>query len=194
MTDIKFFLATFAAISAFTLPALADCKSDLTAVIANTISGGGYHQETSIVSGTTKIAMHGDVIPPDQFDITMPQGRMIMTKAGTWMQHGGKWMKMPDTMRKIVLGQVSMGMSQGMKNMKNLKCLGTQPYDGGSYTAYEFDSSALVMGVASNSHAIVYVTDGRPAVIVIDGQAMGRKSRTIQKLTYDPSITITAPK
>ena len=195
MTKASHFFLVFVASTCATLAqARADCKADLEAVIANTKTAGPYHQVTTITSGATTMNMQGNVILPDQFDITMPQGRMIMSKKGTWMQRDGKWMKMPDAMRKMVGNQVGMAGTQSMKNVTNLKCLGNQTYDGASYTAFDFDSSATVMGIASTSHATMYVSDGKPAVVIVDGQAMGRKSHTVQKITYDPSLKITEPK
>lgn len=138
--------------------------------------------------------MSGNIIPPDQFDITTGQGRMILTKEGAWMQQGGQWSQMPDSIRKMMGGQAAIATEQALNNATNIKCLGDQAFDGTSYTAYEFDTSGEIMGVKTTSHATIYAADGRPAVSVIDGEAMGQKSHTVQKITYDSSITISVPK
>jgi hypothetical protein len=44
-----------------------------------------------MTSGTT--TMEGNIILPDQFDLKMPQGRMMIAAQGTWMQQNGKWYK-----------------------------------------------------------------------------------------------------
>ena len=84
---------------------------------------------------------------------------------------------------------------QGMKNVKNLQCLGSQTYQGAQYNTFSFDSSGETMGIKSSSHIMMY-TDGnnRPAWMEIDGKAMGKASKTIQHITFDPSITINPPK
>ena len=117
-----------------------------------------------------------------------------MLKSGTWMKMGGKWTAMPQ-MSGMVQGMVSQGMAQGMKNVKNLQCLGSQTYQGAQYNTFSFDSSGETMGIKSSSHIMMY-TDGnnRPAWMEIDGKAMGKASKTIQHITFDPSITINPPK
>ncbi len=174
--------------------AWADCKADLNTAWNNAMHGSPYHAETKVTSAGTNIEMMGNIIPPDQIDMQTPQGRMIMTKKGVWMQQGGKWTKMPDVMRKMIGGQVSVVSDQTMKNVSNLKCLGEKEFEGKSYTAYEFDTSGTAMGIKAQSHVTLYTEDGKIAVSVIDGEAMGQKSHTVQKITYDDSITITEPK
>lgn len=189
---LKFALATAAML--YAVPAHADCMAEISSVMAGARTVGPYHQATTMISASRTMNIEGNVILPDQFDINMPQGRMIMTKNGAWMQKGGKWTKMPDTMRKMLGANVAQGAASSLKNIINTKCLGAQDFEGNSHTTYEFDTSGVAMGIKSKSHVTLYVDDGKPVVMVIDGEAMGRKSHTVQKITYDASIKITEPK
>ena len=173
-------VASFALL-AMSTASLADCASDLNDVLAASMTSGPFRTETSISSAGTDMQMTGNIIPPDQFDINTGQGRMILTKEGAWMQQGGQWTQMPDMVRKMVGGQAAIATEQTLKNATNIKCLGEKDFEGKSYAAYEFDTTGEMMGVKATSHVVIYAEGGKPAVSIIDGEAMGQKSHTVQK-------------
>jgi hypothetical protein len=182
------------ALLALTSQAKADCMADLKSVMDAHMTAGSYHVSMIMNMGAKTMKNEADVILPSSFHMKSDKMEAIMLKSGTWMKMGGKWISMPQ-ISGMVQGMVSQGMAQGMKNVKNLQCLGSQTYQDAQYNAFSFDSSGEVMGIKSSSHITMYVDDSnRPAWMEIDGKAMGKASKTIQHITFDPSITINPPK
>ena len=182
------------ALLAATSQAKADCMADLKTVMDAHMTAGPYHVSMVMNLGAKVMKNEADVIMPSSFHMKSDKMEAIMLKSGTWMKMGGKWMSMPQ-MSGMVQGMISQGMAQGMKNVKNLQCLGSQTYQGAQYNTFSFDSSGEVMGIKSTSHIMMYTDDSnRPAWMEIDGKAMGKASKTIQHITFDSSITINPPK
>ena len=172
----------------------ADCLSELSAIMDAHKTAGPYHVSMTSHFGGKTMQNEADVILPSSFHMKSAMMEAIMLKSGTWMKIGGKWQTMPGQMTAIMQSNLANGMEQGLKNVKNLKCLGSQTYQNGQFTAYEFDSSGEAMGIKATSHITMYTTDNKPVWMVIDGMAMGKKSNMVQKITFDPSITINPPK
>jgi hypothetical protein len=182
------------ALLAATSQAKADCMADLKAIMDAHMTAGPYHVSMVMNTGATTMKNEADVIMPSSFHMKFDKMEAIMLKSGTWMKMGGKWKSMPQ-MSGMVQGMISQGMAQGMKNIKNLQCLGSQTYQGAQYNTFSFDSSGEAMGIKSTSHIMMYTDDSnRPAWMEIDGKAMGKASKTIQHITFDSSITINPPK
>jgi hypothetical protein len=191
---MKKFIFVAATLLSSATSANADCAAELQAIMQGHATAGPYHvtMDQTMADKTRKI--EADVILPSSFHMKMPEMETIMLKQGTWMKMDGKWRAMPGAMSGAVAKAVSTGMEKGMANVKNLQCLGPQSVEGKTYTTYDFDSSGEAMGVKATSHVTLYKGDnGLPAIMIIDGEAMGHKSKTVQHITYDPSITISPP-
>lgn len=188
-------LISLAAICAAATSALADCNAEFAGIWQGFMKAGPYHVEMQMTgAGGGTGAMQGDVIRPDKFHMTMPQGEMIMIGENVWMNMGGAWRQMPGTPGKMIKGQMSQSLDSGFKNHTNVQCLGATTYRDKAVTAYAFDSAGTFAGIKAKSHLQVYTINNLPAFIVVDGEAMGHKSHTEQAITYDPSITIAPPK
>ncbi|HLA01767.1 MAG TPA: hypothetical protein VJ019_03315 [Aestuariivirga sp.] len=176
--------------------ALADCKADLQNVIDGHLKSGPYHADITVTADGNTMKFSGDIILPDQFHMTMPQAEMIKTTAGMWMKMAGKWQALPASVAKTMQSPIDQGIAEGLKNVENLACLGAQTYENQNLIGFEFDSHGEVGGSKGTAHTVMYVDPATnlPAWVIINGEAMGKKSTTTQHLTFDSSITITAPK
>jgi hypothetical protein len=176
-------------------PAAADCVADIKSIMEMMTTAGAYHVKTRVTSGGFDTRMEGKVRLPDHFDMGTPQGRMILTPEGMWMQTGGAWQQMPATMRDSIKSMMTQGMNMSVSNMTSAQCLGNQNYEGGTYAAYSFNSSGTLMGIESKASVTLYAdSGGKPAWMVVDGEAMGQKSLTVQQIIFDNSIVISPPK
>ena len=90
-------LATVAAL-AFTAPAQADCLADLKSVLVGSLTGGPYVME--LVSDD--MTMTAEVVPPAAIHAKTLIGgatqEMTVHDGKAWMQMGGTWTAMPDSM------------------------------------------------------------------------------------------------
>ena len=192
--ELKFlFLATTALLMAASA-AQADCTAEIKAMMDAHIKAGPYHVTMESTMGAMGTKMEGDVILPSSFHMKSDKMETVLLANGAWMKMGGKWMAMPAAMSTQVGASIKSNMDTSKMNLANVQCLGTQQVEGQSYTGYSFDSSAEVMGIKATSRITAYKSsNGLPAIMIIDGEAMGRKSKMTQHITYDPSIKISAP-
>jgi hypothetical protein len=173
--------------------AWADCTSDVSAIMEMQKTTSYRVEMTSEGAGAvTKTT--ADVVPPDRFHVKAQGMEMIMADGKAWMKMGGAWQQMPGEMAATMSQMINSGMDQGIAGLKNVSCLGSQDYEGESFETYSFETSGELSGISSKARVTMYVDDGNmPAWMVIDGEAMGMKSKTVQKITVDPSIEIKAP-
>ncbi|MFO1034268.1 MAG: hypothetical protein U1E15_09415 [Hyphomicrobiales bacterium] len=175
--------------------ATAACKDDLAAVIDKHKSSGPYHVSmTTSATGGKVTKAEADVILPDKFHIMSPEMEMLLVGPKAWMKMGGDWQPMPGEAAQMMSSMIAAGMADGLKKASNITCPGTLDYEGESYTAYAFDMKANVMGMDSKSHVTLYADgDGLPARVVVNGEAAGMKTKTVQKLTFKSGISISPP-
>ena len=189
------FLFLITATLCFTITAAhADCTAEIKAMMDAHIKAGPYHVTMDMDLGAMKQKTEGDVILPSSFHMKSDRMESILLANGSWMKMGGKWMAMPAAMTSQVSGSIKSSMDTSKMNMSNVQCLGAQQMEGQSLTGYSFDSSADVAGTKATSHITAYKnSNGLPAIMMIDSEAMGHKSHIVQHITYDPNIKISAP-
>ena len=191
---MKFLFLTTTAVCFSVTAAHADCTAEIKAMMDAHVKAGPYHVTMDMEMGAMKQKTEGDVILPSSFHMKSDRMESIMLANGAWMKMGGKWTAMPAAMTSQVSGSIKSNMDTSKMNLTNVQCLGTQQVEGQSYTGYSFDSSGEAMGIKATSHITAYKSsNGLPAIMMIDGEAMGRKSKMTQHITYDPSIRISAP-
>ena len=191
---MKFLFLTTTALCFSAALARADCTAEIKAMMDAHIKAGPYHVTMETTMGAMGTKMEGEVILPSSFHMKSDKMETILLASGAWMKMGGKWMAMPGVLSTQVGASIKDNMDTSKMNMANVQCLGTQQVEGQSYTGYSFDSSAEVRGIKATSHITAYKSsNGLPAIMIIDGEAMGRKSKMTQHITYDPNIKISAP-
>jgi hypothetical protein len=176
-------------------PALADCKADIQSLLQSLEAAGPYRMEMSMVANGQTTTMAADVIMPHSMHLKGEGMEMLMTLNGVWMAQGGAMQKMPDAMKDQIQGMIRQGMNLGVQAVDKAECLGRTSYEGGMFDLFKYEAKANFMGIDSSAKVSMYVDDGgKPSWLIVDGEAMGTKSVTTQKITYDDSITIVDPK
>ena len=180
-------------------PSHAECADEIKAMMQATMAAGPYHAVIDQVAGGKTRQMNVDVVLPSSFHVKSDEMEAVMLKDGTWIKTGGTWQALPAAVAGVMTSKLGDAIKQGMNSdlskLKNMQCLGPQAIEGKTLPAYSFDSSAQVMGMAVSSHMMMYKDDqGRPSIMQIDGSVMGKATKTVEHITYDPSITVTAPK
>ena len=192
---MKFLLIATTTLCFCATSARADCTAEIKAMMDAHLKAGAYHSQIDMDMGAIKRKTEVDVILPSSFHMKSEQMEAIVLANGAWMKAGGKWMAMPAGVSGQITSGIKNNMDTSKMNLSNVQCLGMQRMEGQSYTAYSFDSSAEVMGTKATSHITTYKnSNGLPAIMMIEGEAMGHKSKTMQHITYDPNITISPPK
>lgn len=127
--------------------------------------------------------------------VNTDQASFIVLPEGTWMRTGGgEWMKPPIDMSAMFKRLVPSTLEEIRAGTRNIRDEGMQTVDGESLRAVSYDVDTQVMGISVSSHNTVFIdTSGRIVRSVSDGEAMGHKTHSVQKIRYDDSIRITAP-
>jgi hypothetical protein len=191
---MRLLISSFLCLASAAGLAHADCKADLAAVLDMHKTAGPYHASMTTTSAGRTTKAEADVILPDRFHVVSTDMEMIMVKKQAWMKMGGSWQAMPGEAASMMSGMIQSGMAKGISGASNITCLGAQSFQGSSYTGYAFDSTGSMMGIKATSHVTMYTADsGLPAWVVVDGKAMGKASKTVQKLIFKSSISIAPP-
>jgi hypothetical protein len=174
-------------------PAFADCQDELQAVVDKHPRLGPYRVEMTMTGGDNPTAITAEVIMPDRFRMTMPQGQAVIIGDKSWMNMGGQWMEIPG-LGGTITSMVKQAELVSAEAATNLACSDAER-DGRSFRLIEFDASGKPMGIEATSHVKLYLdpSTGLPAIQQIDGEAGGMKSSILQTITFDPSIVIEPP-
>ncbi|MGB0134477.1 hypothetical protein, partial [Dokdonella sp.] len=131
-----------------------------------------------------------------RMSVTTDAISLIILPEGTWMRSGGgDWSKPPIDMSAMVKRLVPSTIEEVRAGTSNVKDLGMQSVDGQELRAISYDVNTKIMGIAVSSQNVAYLdASGHIVRSVSDGEAMGRKSHTVQTIRYDDSIRITAPR
>ncbi|CAN7612837.1 hypothetical protein LJR016_004615 [Devosia sp. LjRoot16] len=185
-------IATLAALSAiaFAAPAQADCLADLKSVLTGSLTGGPYLME--LVSDD--MTMTAEVVPPASIHATTHIGgatqEMTVHDGKAWMQMGGAWTAMPDSMAAQMTAGIS-GAAGMIDQVAGAECLGTQNFEGKDYLAFKYDFA--MAGVESSSTLYADPATKLPLLILGTSTAAGKTTATRATYRYDPSVTVSAP-
>ena len=127
--------------------------------------------------------------------VSTDQASFIVLPEGTWMRTGGgEWTKPPIDMSAMFKRLVPSTLEEIRAGTRNIRDEGMQTVDGQNLRAVSYDVNTQVMGIDVSSHNTVFIdASGRIVRSVSDGEAMGHKTHSVQKIRYDDSIRISAP-
>ncbi len=173
----------------------ADARDDVLSAYRATYAGGKLRIRSEIDAGGRKMSQTVEIQLPDRYHIKSDQMEAIVLPSGSFMRPGGQWMRSPIDMGKMIQQFTEEGRKRSQDTISNVQDLGAESVDGHAAHAYSYDADGEAMGVKSKAHIKVWIDSAEQRILqmVVDGEAMGRKSTTTQHYEYDPSITITAP-
>ena len=127
--------------------------------------------------------------------VSTDQASFIVLPEGTWMRTGGgEWTKPPIDMSAMFKRLVPSTLEEIRAGTRNIRDEGMQSVDGENLHAVSYDVNTQVMGISVSSHNTVFIdASGRIVRSVSDGEAMGHKTHSVQKIRYDDAIRISAP-
>ena len=187
-------LVTFSA--ALSSLALAAPLDDVSAAMKK-MENARYRAETTITDdkgSVIKTTIEHD--GPDRTHLKMDSHETIMLPDARWMRAGdGKWMKSPaNPNRPNMKGTEATMRDEMLRNAKSVRDEGMTTFNGQPVRAYQADFDMNMGGTHVTSHGKFYLNAaGRLVGSESDGEAMGKKSHTVQKITYDDSIRVQAP-
>ena len=176
-------------------PAPSDPQQALIDIMKSVMQAPPYHiSSTSTTDSGTTTVMTGEVALPDHMHIKMSTGTEILVVGDkSYQKVNGSWQPFPVDIGNLLNGLLGDSASDPGKSVSNVQYLGQDNLDGVSTQVYSFTSSADLGGETITSQVKMWVANGLPVRQEIDGEYSGIKSKTVQVITYDPSIKIEAP-
>ncbi len=173
--------------------ALADARADLVSAYQKMMDGRFESQTVTSDGGKDqRIVARYDTMR--RVHMTTPDMEIVMTPEGTWMRAGDEWMQPPFDMGGMMKRFMPTSIDQLQSGLSNVKEEGMQPVDGKSLRAISYDQNMSVMGIDVTSHNKAFLdSSGRIVRAESTGEAMGRKSSTVQTIRYDDSIRVEKP-
>ena len=185
-------------------PALpGDPKSAIIAAMQNQMKAGPYRTTTNIVSDSGTIEMTGEIVPPDKIHTVMKmadfENENIFIGEQGWTKKEGVWEVSPVS-GSMILEQVGLLATEDSlsKTISNVQAVGTDEVNGERARVYTY-TSTYIFGEAGADQIIsqvkLWVSEkrGLPVKQEIEGEAGGIKSKTVQIIEYDATITIKPP-
>lgn len=171
----------------------ADARGELIDAFQKVIDDGSYRMTMDAESrrGSTKMEMLVQL--PDRFHMKNEGGEFIVLPAGTWMNAGGQWMKMPMNMSKMIAGYSADAMKQGMAAIQDVSYVGEETAEGCSAKRYRYSARGEFMGVKNDSESDVWICqdDGLPVRIVSNER--GKTDKVTIVYDWDAPVNIKAP-
>lgn len=120
---------------------------------------------------------------------------IIATPEGTWVHADEQgWQQPPSEMAGMVKQFVPKSAAELQASTKNVKDEGPTTWEGKPAHLYSYDVDTMVMGANVKSHNKVTIDGaGRLVRSESDGEALGRKSHSVQLIRYDDTIRVMPP-
>lgn len=120
---------------------------------------------------------------------------VITIPEGTWVRAGEEgWTRPPVDMAGMVRQFVPKTAAELQASTHNIKDEGAATWQGQPAHAYSYDVDTMVMGAHVTSHNKVLINAaGQLVRSESDGEALGRKSHSVQTIRYDDSIKVGPP-
>jgi len=166
----------------------ADPRSELVDAFQKAMADGSYRMNIQSSAGPDTML---EVQLPDRFHMKNPQSEMVMLPGGTWINAGGRWMKVPMDMSRITQGYTEQAMKEGINALQDVQYLGEESVDGCSSRHYSYAVRGNFMGVSANSDAQAWVCgdSGMPIKVVSTD-----KGNTVTiSYDFDAAVNIQAP-
>jgi hypothetical protein len=156
--------------------------------------GSKFTIDITTTTGSDTMKSHGDYDTVERIHFKSDKMEMIVLPEGTWMRTGDDWMKPPVDMSGMIKQFVPRSIEDMKAVTKNVTDGGMTMWNGTPVHAYAYSVDTTMMGIHVTSTNKIFVNaSGQIVHVESDGEAMGRKSHTMQDVKYDDSIKVNAP-
>ena len=173
--------------------ALADARDEVMAAFEATMAKKSYRAiSVSEYKGRSMQSVI-QVQLPGSFHIKSDESEVIVLPAGTWMNAGGQWMKLPMDMSKMIQGVSLQAMKDGASLVQSVSELPDSVIEGCAASNYAYSTSGKVMGIQADADVELSICDetGLP-IRVVSADPKG-KTRTTITYDYEAPVEIRAP-
>ena len=144
-------LALAAGSAGLTSPGLAqaDAKADVIAAFRSAMADGTYRMNIVVDNKRGPISTQMDVQMPNRFHMKAAEVEFIVVPEGTWINAGGRWMKVPVDMSERMQGFRIEDMEKASSGIPDVELVGTEDVDGCESSVYRYVATTSVAGRSS---------------------------------------------
>jgi len=174
--------------------AYADCAGEFNSLMNRMYAAGPYRIEYFVTRSATTDQGVIEVMPPDRLSIMAEQFQAIIVGDTWWTRFGSSWVVTPGQDKMITALQSEVQRRQQAEDVRNLSC-GQQTMGDQTFATFEYDFTERLLDVDTDAHIMSYVdtSNGLATLQKIETDALGVKSSSVHRITFDPSISISAP-
>lgn len=180
------------------LPAAADCAADIDKAFAAMHAAVPYRSELIAKGASVVVRTVSEVDLPRALRVKT-DGRepseLIMIGDQIWHDGGGGFEAFPAEVATKVAAQIRADMAKPLGAVENARCSETTMRDGRAHRVFEYEQ-AFKLGQAdgrSIARLLVDATSNRPAHLEVTSTALGVVSLSLNSITYETQLSITAP-
>lgn len=152
--------------------AMADERDAVVEAFGKAMAKGHYIAEMVTQVKGRPYTTEMKVVFPDRYHMKSPDAEFIILPQGTWMNAGGRWMKMPMNMSEMIAGHSRQAMEQGMGAVANVSRVGTAEIRGCTSDLYSYRVDGEYMGMKNSGEveAAICRDTGLPVRLVSEGR------------------------
>lgn len=174
----------------------ADARADLHAAYAKMLASHFATRTVATDQDGKQVISSAEFETSSRIRLTTETGGFIVLPEGTWVRSGpdGAWSKPPIDLSGMIKNLLPQSLDDMRDRAKNVRDEGVRQVDGAPLRAIGYDLETKVMGIAVSASTVAYLdAQGRIVRSESDGEAMGRKTKSVQTVRYDDSIRVTPP-
>ena len=142
-------LATAIAGMFFSTPAHADARAEVIDAFRSAMADGSYRMNMTVDSKRGPITTQMDVQMPNRFHMKADEAEFIVVPEGTWINAGGRWMKVPVDMSQRMQGFRIDDLEKASSDIPDIKRVGTETIDGCESAVYQYAATSKFAGRSS---------------------------------------------
>lgn len=171
----------------------ADPRDEVIAAFRNAVEDTTYRMqiEADNKRGATRTQI--DVQMPDRFHMKSDEVEFITIPGGTWINAGGRWMKVPVDMSKQIQGYQFDKMDDTLDAIKDVQSLGNETVNGCDSQLYSYEATSNFAGRSSNDALELAVCEATGKPIRLRSTPKGRGDPVTISYDFDADINIGPP-
>ena len=176
--------------------ARADARADLHAAYAKMVASRFATKTVATDQDGKQTHSNAEFETSERIRVTTDAGGFVILPEGTWVRSGpdGAWSKPPVNLGGMIKQLLPQSLDDIRDRARNVRDDGVRQVEGAPLRAIRYDLETQVMGIAVSAQTVAYIdAQGRLVRSESDGEAMGRKTRSVQIIRYDDSIRVTPP-
>jgi len=174
-------------------PALADARAEVSAAFQAAMQASSYRLQIVVENKRGPIRSQMDVQLPDRFHMKADEAEFIIIPGGTWINAGGRWMKVPVDMSKQMQGYRLQDISDATARLDVVEKLGSESINGCPSTLYRYATTSTFAGRSSDDEVELAICDSSGKPIRLRSTPKGKGDAVVIHYDFDAVIDITAP-